>query len=57
MPGVGAGGGRIAGRVALQTRQDLRQDCASVPQQVAKQGQDGIQGFRHLIQGQAGLLF
>ena len=56
-PGVGTGGGRVAGRAALQARQDLRQDGASVPQQVAKQGQHGLQGLRHLVQGQAGLLF
>lgn len=57
LPCVGAGGGRIAGRVALQACQDLRQPCASVPQQVVQQGQHGVQGLCHPIQGQAGLVF
>ena len=56
-PCMGAGGGRIAGRAALQARQNLRQSCAPVPQQVAKQGQHGVQGLRHLVEGQAGQLF
>ena len=56
-PCVGMGGGCIAGRAALQEVQDPYQHRAPVPQPAAKQGQHGVQGLRHLVRGQAGLLF
>ena len=56
-PGVGMGRGRIVDRAALQEVQDPRQPRAPVPQPAAKQGQHGVQGLRHLVQDQAGLLF
>ena len=56
-PGVGTGGGRIAGGAAPQAVLERHQQGTSVPAQAAQQGQHGLQGLRQLVQRQAGLFF
>ena len=56
-PGVGTGGGGIAGGAAPQAVLERRQEGTTIPAQAAKQGQHGLQGLRHLVQRQAGLFF
>ena len=56
-PFVGAGGRSVACDTALQAVQDLHRHPSLIPLQVAKQSQHRVQGFRHLVQRQAGLLF